>query len=217
MTTQNAHLPRGDRRDLRRRLGKSRAHRTSARLGAALVAGVILIAPLALTGCANQKQPVQSQDQAKLPEPGADGEYDPSLPQPKRMEARYIRIDVGPAEEGCPTEVPFFDFDKAKAKPQDDVRLRELAACLNAPAHRDADVRLVGRTDAQGTAKYNQQLGLERANGVKELLIAHGVAASRISVDSAGERGARAHQDPAVGAGYDRRVDVVQLEIRRPK
>jgi len=186
-------------------------------LNAGLALGAMLLLPVLTAACASAGQPAQSQQQAKLPDPGPDGEYDPSLPEPAPLAARYIRIDVGPAEEGCPTQVPFFDFDKAKAKPQDDVRLRELAACLNAPTHRDADVLLVGRTDARGTTEYNQRLGLERAAGVKQLLIAHGVERSRITVQSAGEGGAQATRDPAVGAGYDRRVDVVQLEIRRPQ
>lgn len=212
MTKKHRVLPRGDDYSLERHVARARR-----RLSAVLAVGVVSLVPMLATGCAGGTEPAQSPQQAKLPNPGADGEYDPSLPKPPPYATRYIRIEVGPAEEGCPTEVPFFDFDKAKAKAQDDVALGELAACLNAPDHREADVRLVGRTDADGSAEYNQQLGLERAKGVKDLLIAHGVDASRISVASAGESGAQAHRDPAVGSGYDRRVDVVQLEIRRPK
>ncbi len=174
---------------------------------------VALGAMLCAVGCAG---PVQENTDPNLPSAGADQEYEPTLGEPAEYSTRYIRLDVGPAEAGCPTEIPFFDFDQAKARPQDHVELSSLAACLNDPNHRDAEIVLVGHTDTRGSAEYNQRLGLKRAETVKELLVGYGVSADRIQVSSAGESQARAERDPLISQGYDRRVDVVQMEIRKP-
>ncbi|MCB9584853.1 MAG: OmpA family protein [Polyangiaceae bacterium] len=160
--------------------------------------------------------PVQENTDPNLPPAGADNEYNPSLGEPAKYSARYVQIDVGPAEAGCPTEIPFFDFDKAKARPQDHLELSGLAECLNDPNHRDAKILLIGHTDTRGSTAYNQRLGLERAQTVKDVLVAYGISPDRIELKSAGESQARAGNDPLIAQGYDRRVDVVQLEIKRP-
>lgn len=178
-----------------------------------LARGALLASLLCAVACAG---PVQENTDPNLPSPGADNEYEPPMGESARYSERRIRLDVGPAEAGCPTEIPFFDFDEAKARPQDHLELSGLAECLNDPQHKDADILLVGHTDTRGSADYNQQLGLERANAVKEVLVTYGVAADRIEVKSAGEREARAERDPLISQGYDRRVEVVQLEIKKP-
>ncbi|MCA9647775.1 MAG: OmpA family protein, partial [Myxococcales bacterium] len=88
--------------------------------------------------------------------------------------------------------------------------------CLNDPNHRDAKILLIGHTDTRGSTAYNQRLGLERAQTEKDVLVAYGISPDRIELKSAGESQARAGNDPLIAQGYDRRVDVVQLEIKRP-
>ncbi|MCA9626337.1 MAG: OmpA family protein [Myxococcales bacterium] len=175
--------------------------------------GAALAALLCAVACAG---PVQENTDPNLPSAGADNQYDPSLGEPAEYSTRYIRLDVGPAEAGCPTEIPFFDFDEAKAKPQDHLELSALAECLKDPNHRDAEIVLIGHTDTRGSDEYNQRLGMERAQTVKDLLVSYGVPGARIQVRSAGESEARAANDPLISQGYDRRVEVVQMEIKKP-
>jgi peptidoglycan-associated lipoprotein len=59
-------------------------------------------------------------------------------------------------------------------------------------------VRIEGNCDERGTREYNFALGAKRANSVREFLVAHGVAASRIETVSYGKE---RPVDP--GAGED--------------
>ncbi len=65
-------------------------------------------------------------------------------------------------------------------------------------------VTVVGYTDAGGTTEENQQISLIRAEGVRDYLVAQGVAADRLLVDARGE--ATATGSSAV-AGLERRVE----------
>jgi outer membrane protein OmpA-like peptidoglycan-associated protein len=51
----------------------------------------------------------------------------------------------------------------------------------------DAKITITGHTDYIGSAEYNYNLGLQRAERVKQLLIKKGIAAERIVVLSKGE------------------------------
>ena len=48
-------------------------------------------------------------------------------------------------------------------------------------------IRIEGNADERGTREYNLALGSRRANAVREYLVAHGVAPSRLSVISYGK------------------------------
>ena len=79
---------------------------------------------------------------------------------------------------------------------------------MNHESMADRNVTLVGRADERGSAAYNEELGLRRANRIKALLVEYGLAASRIQVDTKGEKAAVGTQ-PQYAPGFDRRVDVV--------
>jgi outer membrane protein OmpA-like peptidoglycan-associated protein len=65
-------------------------------------------------------------------------------------------------------------------------RLRILAHILAATG---AAVTLVGRTDGVGTMEYNQKLSKLRAEAVRDVLVANGVADNKISLKWIGEQG----------------------------
>jgi OOP family OmpA-OmpF porin len=142
----------------------------------------------------------------------------PGFPDLGRGEARFIRIDLGPdtfAE--CQRISPKFPFNSASTYAIDRAQLAAFATCLNSVTMRDHKVRLVGRADPRGTSQYNDKLGMQRANAIKQLLVEQGIDANRLQIESDGKAGAVGIPDdapdtstnPQYTYGYDRRVDVV--------
>lgn len=72
--------------------------------------------------------------------------------------------------------------------------------------HPAADVIVVGFTDNTGNAVYNQALGLRRANAVRDFLVATGLSADRIRVDSEGQNNPVATNDTENGKAENRRT-----------
>ena len=75
-----------------------------------------------------------------------------------------------------------FDFDSAVLRPGP--ALDKLAQELSQADYQT--VRIVGRADRIGRAKYNQQLSEQRARAVRDYLAAHGVDSSKIAVSGVG-------------------------------
>ena len=144
------------------------------------------------------------QQPAPLTPPGA-----PPAPPPETT--RQIELTLGSYLQQCPHVLIRFPFDESQPLPQDNSELQALAACLNSSPYEKVRVRLIGRTDREGSDEHNQKLGLERAEYVKGALVRYGVDASRIETESAGS--VRAGEG---APGYDRRVDVVQMVAINP-
>ena len=99
-----------------------------------------------------------------------------------------------------------FDFDKAVIKPEGKVLLDELTSKI-----RSLNLQLViavGHTDSIGSTGYNMKLGLRRAQAVKAYLVAHGVEASKVSVESRGEAAPVADNKTREGRAKNRRVEI---------
>ena len=177
-----------------------------------LFGGGFLLAAL-LAACNTPMAPVQSGRDPKMPDPGADKEYQVKFPDPGHGVARYIGIDIGAdVANQCGLVQTHFEFDSAEPIPQDQVVLKALAACLEQPKLSDITLALVGRADGRGTDAYNNALGLRRASRVKDLLVGAGMKADRIKTSSRGDHGAIGN-DMAVSFGYDRRVDAVEVGV----
>ncbi|HEV8549685.1 MAG TPA: OmpA family protein [Polyangiaceae bacterium] len=155
------------------------------------------LTPAVLSGC-------QQQAPAPATPPGA-------LPAPPAEQTREIHLTLGTYLQQCPHVLIRFPFDESQPLAQDNPDLKALAACLNSSPYQNVKLRLIGRTDREGKEAYNVKLGQERAEYVKKALVSHGVDASRIETQSAG-----AEQAGEGAAGYDRRVDVVQLVALNP-
>ena len=76
----------------------------------------------------------------------------------------------------------------------------------------DLGILVQGHTDRQGSAGYNMQLGMKRAETVKAELMSAGVAENQIKVVSLGEEGALCLDSSDVCRSMNRRV---HLEIRK--
>src|SRR3954453_12960790 len=73
----------------------------------------------------------------------------------------------------CDTDAPFaavrgFEFDKYIVPGTERATIEKLAQTIR--AGRLGKIRLVGHTDAVGTAAYNHKLGLDRARAVQQAL-----------------------------------------------
>jgi peptidoglycan-associated lipoprotein len=79
----------------------------------------------------------------------------------------------------------YFDTDKSVLRPDAIATLDRQVEWLN--RHPDVRVRLEGNTDDRGSIDYNNALGKRRAEAARDYLIAHGVAAPRITYASYGE------------------------------
>jgi outer membrane protein OmpA-like peptidoglycan-associated protein len=101
-----------------------------------------------------------------------------------------------PATGSAEPPVDEFEFDKSTIPPQHLDHLNGLRTKLiNAPA---ATVVLTGHTDTVGTEKYNKDLGLKRAEAVRDFLTKkNGVNPGRIKVISMGEGVPATGQPPA--------------------
>ncbi|MGA9795688.1 MAG: OmpA family protein [Rhizomicrobium sp.] len=87
----------------------------------------------------------------------------------------------GPPPKTCKIEVygVNFDFNKSTIKPESEPVLTQVLALFTADPTYKAEVG--GHTDNVGGSAYNMKLSGERADAVKAWLIAHGVAASRLT------------------------------------
>jgi peptidoglycan-associated lipoprotein len=162
-----------------------------------LVFSLLLVAAVAVTGCA--KRPATTQAAAPAPTGAATATATPS-PGPQQMQPS------GPTTGGAaPTPAPsstarpavqdfapvrdladvFFDFDKYDIRPSDAKTLDANANWLKSnPNHL---VLIEGHCDERGTNEYNLALGERRAKSTMNYLVSQGVQANRITIISYGE------------------------------
>ncbi len=110
--------------------------------------------------------------------------------------------------EGCGTTAPaspMFQFDSEALTPDAAARIKRIGECLATGPLAQSQIMLVGHTDPRGSGEYNQKLAASRAEQVARLLTAEGVARDRITIDSQGERAAKADPDHWK---LERRVDI---------
>jgi outer membrane protein OmpA-like peptidoglycan-associated protein len=79
----------------------------------------------------------------------------------------------------------FYDFDRATLRPESATALDELVKLLNDNPHITIELR--AHTDYKGSDQYNERLSQRRAESVVNYLIAHGIAADRLTPKGYGE------------------------------
>jgi outer membrane protein OmpA-like peptidoglycan-associated protein len=100
-----------------------------------------------------------------------------------------------------------FVFAGYRLTPVDQQRLDQVVQDMQEDPQITATI--VGHTDSQGPAEFNQQLGMQRAQMVADYLITQGIAADRLSVDSRGEEEPAVSNDTREGRQENRRVVVI--------
>src|SRR5437016_25392 len=102
----------------------------------------------------------------------------------------------------------FFEYDKADISPEAQQILQRQAQWLR--RYPNVGVTIEGHTDERGTREYNLALGERRAQAIKNVLVAVGIPAARVSTISYGkERPEVPHSDDQSYAQNRRGVTVV--------
>jgi outer membrane protein OmpA-like peptidoglycan-associated protein len=105
-----------------------------------------------------------------------------------------------------------FGFDMSELSPEAQAALDQFAEQLKGE-NRNVYVEIQGHTDSVGSEKYNEELGLLRAEAVRRYLNQkHGFPLHRINVISYGESAAIADNTSRDGRSQNRRVALVVLQ-----
>lgn len=101
-----------------------------------------------------------------------------------------------------------FEFDKTVFAP--DQQLESGAAEFKAwiDKHPEAVIQVTGHTDFVGTQQYNNELGLKRAQSVKNYLVSKGIPGDKITIDSRGEDQPVADNITSTGRAKNRRTEI---------
>ncbi|MDX1668763.1 MAG: OmpA family protein [Limnobacter sp.] len=99
-----------------------------------------------------------------------------------------------------------FDTNKTEIKPAFADTLGRIAGTLQ--ENPGTIVCVIGYTDSDGSAEYNQTLSVRRAQSVTSFLVNRGVAASRLTAAGLGERMPVASNETAAGKAQNRRVEM---------
>jgi outer membrane protein OmpA-like peptidoglycan-associated protein len=119
-----------------------------------------------------------------------------------------------PAPEPEPVAVQtefmvFFDWDESVLTPQANNTLDQVVVVYDENGF--AQVNLAGHTDTSGPADYNLDLGLRRAESVRQGLVGRGVAPDEIVVRSFGETDLLVPTPDGVREPQNRRVEIVLM------
>ena len=102
-----------------------------------------------------------------------------------------------------------FPFDSAALRSDLQADIRTVGRSLL--QYPNTTVQVLGHTDSDGDASYNQKLSLRRAQAVSSVLVAEGVPSSRIQSIGRGEDQPIASNLTAEGKQQNRRVEIVIL------
>jgi outer membrane protein OmpA-like peptidoglycan-associated protein len=100
-----------------------------------------------------------------------------------------------------------FDFNKYTLKPGAREKLAKVSGILL--AYPGLKIQLEGHTDSIGSEEYNQKLSEERANAVREYLVAQSVPGNTMTAAGFGKGSPIASNDTAAGRQRNRRVEMV--------
>jgi outer membrane protein OmpA-like peptidoglycan-associated protein len=126
------------------------------------------------------------------------------------LSAAAATFGAGPAaaQAAAAPEAVMVFFDWGKFEIQRDYASQLDTVAQAAVAQSAARVMVEGHSDRSGPAAANLKGSLQRANIVRDYMIAHGVPGTRIDVTGVGEEGALIPTADGVREPQNRRVDV---------
>ncbi|HEX3951664.1 MAG TPA: OmpA family protein [Steroidobacteraceae bacterium] len=118
------------------------------------------------------------------------------------------RRQTGGSGQSVNLNIPFA-HNSAALMPQAAAQLRELGLALTSASLNQDKFLVAGHTDAKGSAQYNKQLSLRRAESVKRFLVAKGMDAGRLTTVGFGSEKLLAPERPEDAS--NRRVEIRDL------
>jgi len=163
-------------------------------------------ARLAILGVSFEWGPAAKKAAPPPPAPIAKKEEPKPVPPPVVQPApRPTPAPPPPPAKFEITERVQFPFDSAVPLPQSNPVLAHVVQSLL--AHTDYTVKVEGHASSEGPRTYNQKLSERRAESVRKYLVAHGVAANRITTVGFGEDRPVADNATEAGRRQNRRVE----------
>ncbi len=131
----------------------------------------------------------------------------------RQMDSRVVITNTGDRLIVTLPQDITFATDSTAVQPsiQDDLR----ALAQNVQVYASSTLQIIGHTDSDGDAAYNQTLSEGRANAVAQVLYANGVPGSRIQTFGRGESQPIASNLTPQGKQQNRRVEIVILPNAR--
>ncbi len=99
----------------------------------------------------------------------------------------------------------FFDFDKATLREESTAELDRLIDLLN--TYSTLKIEISGYTDNIGSDEYNRKLSASRSQSVVDYLVAHGIAAARLTYKGYGKDAPIATNETEEGRQLNRRTE----------
>ena len=149
-------------------------------------------------------------DRSVAPDPAPARTADAEAPATASIIRPSVRAEVEPKPEPVPDPVEArVLFDYGSAELSDVARLNLDGFLAREGLVNDGwTLTLTGRTDSRGGTEANQRMALERAEAVRDYLVAGGVTVEQITVVAGGEVEPVPDQ-PGTDAARARRVDVL--------
>lgn len=181
----------------------------------------LILVPLLLTACAS-KQPASpskhlSQSGSLKVHPGLLGQpvpaelQEPGQPPAPPAETSPATPDNSPGKldpVGLQTQRSvYFDYKQSAIKTDYESVIQRHGRHLT--ANPNARIRIEGHADERGSAGYNNQLGLKRADAVRQALIAQGAGSKQVSVRSYGESRPKLTGHDEESWAENRRADII--------
>lgn len=148
------------------------------------------------------------------------GGFQHALSVPGQENVQALELEVTPKLQSFPLQplpenaIPdkesvLFEFDHASIAVEEMEKLDNLIHRIE-----NADlmhVRIEGHTDSKGSAKYNKQLSVKRAEAVRDYLVRHGIALSKISTKGFGEAMPLERNDTEEHRAKNRRSELIPI------